>query len=98
MSMRSPTTTRDIGRRARAIRENAGLRLSDVAAAANIDPGNLSKLENGKGPASVGTAVLVRLAGALRVPISALLEDTARKVAIRRGSRKPVENPPPPTE
>lgn len=75
--MRVSPPARDIGRRAKALREAAGLTLADVAGRANIDAGNLSKLENGKGPEYPGTKTLSRLALALGVPLSSLL-DTSR--------------------
>jgi transcriptional regulator with XRE-family HTH domain len=64
----------DTGRRIRAIRLQKGASLGTVARRTGIDISHLSRIETGKTQPRVHT--LRRIAGALRVPASALLAPT----------------------
>jgi transcriptional regulator with XRE-family HTH domain len=88
--MARSSAAKAIGRRTRALRKAAGLTLTDAADRAKIDAGNLSKLENGKGPSSPGTETLARIAGALRVPLTALLDDSAAESCL--AAREPNQD------
>jgi transcriptional regulator with XRE-family HTH domain len=61
---------RAIGAQVREIRRNTDLSIADLAVAAGISPGMLSKIENGQISASLST--LEALSGALAVPITTL--------------------------
>ena len=60
-----------VGARIRALREAAGLRASEVAAAAGMARSNYARLESGRHEPGVRT--LARAAAALRVPLAAFL-------------------------
>ncbi len=64
------TLERAIGAQVRALRRHADLSIGDLAAAAGISTGMLSKIETGQISASLAT--LQAIAGALAVPITAL--------------------------
>jgi transcriptional regulator with XRE-family HTH domain len=64
-----------IGRRIRTLRLRARLRLDDVAARCGVSKSLLSKIETGAVKPAVAT--LVGIARALRLPVSALLEESA---------------------
>jgi transcriptional regulator with XRE-family HTH domain len=59
---------RVVGAQVRAIRTALGMKLSDLAAAAGLSQGMLSKVENGQSSPSLTT--LQALAGALNMPLS----------------------------
>lgn len=61
---------RAIGAQVREIRRNTDLSIADLASAAGISPGMLSKIENGQISASLST--LEALSSALAVPITTL--------------------------
>ncbi|HYE07400.1 MAG TPA: XRE family transcriptional regulator [Planctomycetota bacterium] len=73
-----------IGQRIRTLRLRSRLRLDDVAARCGLSRSMLSKIETGAVKPVVAT--LVGIAAALRVPVSALIDDaaTARTVVARR--------------
>jgi transcriptional regulator with XRE-family HTH domain len=98
-STSAPSVGRQLGVIARRVRETQGLTLTDVAAAAGISAGMLSRLETGRVTPSLET--LVALAGALGVRPAVLLQDvggdeeTAQRVpagqgleVVRRGTRR----------
>ncbi|NGM19780.1 helix-turn-helix domain-containing protein [Roseomonas stagni] len=64
------TLEQSLGVQVRALRRRAERTIADVAAAAGISTGMLSKIENGQISASLGT--IQALAAALHVPITAL--------------------------
>lgn len=61
---------RMVGAQVRALRTALGMKLSDLAAAANLSPGMLSKVENGATSPSLAT--LQALAQALNMPLASL--------------------------
>jgi DNA-binding XRE family transcriptional regulator len=61
---------RALGAKIRTIRRDLGLSAADLAGAAHISPGMLSRIENGQ--ISPSLASLQAIAGALAVPLSAL--------------------------
>jgi transcriptional regulator with XRE-family HTH domain len=99
-SAAAPHVGRQLGAVARRVREAQGLTLTDVAAAARISAGMLSRLETGRVMPSLET--LVALSGALGVRPALLLQDVgggeeeeAQRVAagqglevVRRGTRR----------
>lgn len=66
------TLEQSLGVTIRALRKRADLKVSDLAAAANISLGMLSKIENGQISSSLST--LQALSTALNVPLTALFE------------------------
>ncbi|MGI5132871.1 helix-turn-helix domain-containing protein [Pseudonocardia sp. CA-107938] len=72
-----------ITRRLRALRLERGLTLEKVAAAADLSPGYLSRVESGQRVPSIGTLVL--LARALDVSVGALAEEPHDASPILRG-------------
>jgi transcriptional regulator with XRE-family HTH domain len=64
------TLEQSIGNQVRANRKQSGLTVAELAQAANISPGMLSKIENGQISASLGT--LQTLASALNIPMTLL--------------------------
>ncbi len=70
---------RAIGRRLRDAREDAGLRLVDVAAAARVSPQYLSEVERGRKEAS--SEVLAAVTGALGMTLVDLAGGVARELA-----------------
>lgn len=75
-----------IGRRLRAVRQDRGLSLAKVAAAAGLTRGFLSQVELGETSASVTS--LVNLAGALGIQVSSLFERPPSAL-VRRSEVKP---------
>ncbi|GAA1712502.1 XRE family transcriptional regulator [Kribbella yunnanensis] len=73
-----------ITRRLRKIRLERGLTLEKVAAAADLSPGYLSRVESGQRVPSIGTLVL--LARALDVSVADLAADSERGSPIVKGS------------
>ena len=65
----------DIGRRIRAIRAEQSLNLDQLARLTGISAPALSLIETGKRDARLTT--VAKIAAALRVPLSALLDDTS---------------------
>lgn len=65
-----------LGRNVRRLRDAAGLSQAQLAEAAGIDAASLSRLENAKrvGDEGIGTARIARLAAALKVDPSTLLQ------------------------
>ncbi|MGH3341355.1 MAG: helix-turn-helix domain-containing protein [Carbonactinosporaceae bacterium] len=78
----------DLGARLRAARLAQRKTLADIAAATGLTKGFLSKLENDQAGASV--ASLVRLCGALGLPVGALFEPTVGAV-VRDGGYPPID-------
>jgi len=76
-----------IGRAVRARRRASGATLEELASRSGLSRTILSRIENGRGNPSVET--LYRIAGALELPISALLDEapppTARRIPARSG-------------
>jgi transcriptional regulator with XRE-family HTH domain len=64
---------RVVGERLRAARQEHGLSLGALAAAAHVGKGSLSEIENGARNPTLGT--LYALAGALGVPLATLIAD-----------------------
>jgi len=82
----------DVAARIRELREAAGMRAAEVAAAAGMARSNYARLESGRHEASLDT--LRRVALAVGVPITGLLEPAAGRVALpddggRRGACPP---------
>jgi transcriptional regulator with XRE-family HTH domain len=71
----SQEVLRRIGRRLRAVRQDRGLSLAQVADAAGLSRGFLSQVELGDASASVSS--LVRLAAALGIEVTSLFEKAA---------------------
>lgn len=69
------------GERVRAIRKQLGLSLDELAGATRIDPADLSRIENGRGPDNLGAQRIHRLAQALKVRPGTLLDPHPRRVA-----------------
>ena len=65
----------DVGRRIRAIRAEQGLNLDQLARLSGISAPALSLIETGKRDARLTT--VAKIAAALRVSLSALLDDTS---------------------
>jgi transcriptional regulator with XRE-family HTH domain len=81
-----------IGREVRAIRRQRGMNVSDLANAADLSVGMLSKIENGNISPSLTT--LQGLANALNVPLSTLFlrfEDTREAVLTTSGNGVEIE-------
>ena len=81
-----------IGREVRAFRSGLGLTVSDLARAANLSPGMLSKIENGLTSPSLAT--LSSLANALGVPVTALFrryEEEREAVFVKAGHGLVIE-------
>lgn len=68
--------TSQLGQRVQKERKRAGLTLDALARASGVSKGTLSQIEQNKANPSI--TVLYRIAMALSVPISALVEDPAR--------------------
>jgi DNA-binding XRE family transcriptional regulator len=62
-----------VGERIRGRRKELGLTQEDLAGLAEIDRKHVSSIETGK--AEPGIWTLIRIAGALRMPVSALVRD-----------------------
>lgn len=81
-----------IGREVRAIRRQRGMNVSDLASAADLSVGMLSKIENGNISPSLTT--LQALTNALNVPLSALFlrfEDKREAVLTTSGNGVQIE-------
>lgn len=72
-----------VGARIRALREERGLTLTALAAAAGIGKGSLSELESGRRNPTLDT--LYAVAGPLGIPLGALLDFSAGAVAADEG-------------
>jgi transcriptional regulator with XRE-family HTH domain len=73
----------------KAIREARGISLRRLASAIGVDPGYLSRVENGKQGAGDGT--LHRYAEQLNVPIEAITHEETPRDQERPGSPHPDE-------
>ena len=81
-----------IGREVRAFRTKLGFTVADLAAAAKLSPGMLSKIENGLTSPSLTT--LKMLSGALGVPVTAFFrryEERRDAVFVRAGEGLVIE-------
>lgn len=79
-----------IGARVRAIRDQQGRTIKDLADASRVSIGHISMLERGKGNPSFNT--LVQIAHALDVPFAQLLHTTdASSPVVRADSRRPLD-------
>ncbi|MEM6945594.1 MAG: helix-turn-helix domain-containing protein [Pseudomonadota bacterium] len=81
-----------IGRQVRALRQQSGTGLAELAALAGLSGGMLSKIENGQ--ISPSLATLQALSSALHVPITAFFqrfEETRRAVHVKAGEGLEVE-------
>jgi transcriptional regulator with XRE-family HTH domain len=81
-----------IGREVKAFRTKLGMTVSDLAAAARLSPGMLSKIENGLTSPSLGT--LQTLSAALGVPVTAFFrryEERRDAVFVRSGQGLLIE-------
>ncbi|GAB2983532.1 helix-turn-helix transcriptional regulator [Amycolatopsis acidiphila] len=77
-----------LGRSLRAIRQEQGGRLVDIAERAGISPQYLSEIERGRKEPS--SEMIAAVAGALGVDLAGLLADIAGAVRQRRGPRLEV--------
>ena len=84
----------DVGRRLRLLREDAGLRIDELAPAADLAPSSLVAIEEGKLRPTPLT--LARLAALLEAPMTALFDDSLAEavVATRVTSRTKSANDP----
>jgi transcriptional regulator with XRE-family HTH domain len=73
MAKRTPQAAR-FGARVHDLRRRQNLTLEHVSRATGIDKGDLSKIERGLGPKSIGMDRIARIAAALGVPPGALLD------------------------
>lgn len=92
--MDSPTNTLEaaIGRQVRQMRQAIGLTLADLARAASISVGMLSKIENGQTSPSLST--LASLAGALNIPIASFfahVDEKREATFVRAGEGLTIE-------
>jgi transcriptional regulator with XRE-family HTH domain len=79
----------DLGQRVRSLRQSRGLTLETVAQRSGISIGALSQLERGKGNPAFFT--LIKIAHALEVPLTNLLQaDTRTSPVVRVGERRPL--------
>ena len=81
-----------IGREVRSFRKKLGITVADLAAAAKLSPGMLSKIENGLTSPSLGT--LQTLSAALGVPVTAFFrryEERRDAVFVRAGEGLVIE-------
>lgn len=79
-----------IGSRLRAIRDQQGRTIKELADLADVSVGHISQLERGKGNPSFNT--LVQIAHALDVPFARLLYTTdATSPVVRAGSRRNLD-------
>lgn len=81
-----------IGSHLRAMRQSIGVTLADLAKAASISVGMLSKIENGQTSPSLAT--LQSLASSLNVPISAFFarfDEKHEATFVKAGQGKPIE-------
>lgn len=83
---------RRIGNKIKETRKQAGLTLKQLADAAELTPGTLSKIENGLTKPSITT--LEMLADSLKVDIGYLFESEEKKsyVISRKGNRKTLDS------
>jgi transcriptional regulator with XRE-family HTH domain len=63
-----------LGKRVRELRKQAHISQTDLGNRAGIDPGDLSRIENGHGPENIGIERIARLAKALGVRPGVLLD------------------------
>ena len=78
-----------IGSELRRRRQDQGRTLRDVSSAASVSLGYLSEVERGQKEAS--SELLSAICDALRAPLSAVLADAAREVAVREHKIKPAD-------
>ncbi len=84
-----------LGRRIRELRIERKLSATAVAKRALLDRSDYWRIENGRGPKSIGIDRLERIAKALGVPLSALLEvSKGRRVAPGRRAAHTVRTVP----
>jgi transcriptional regulator with XRE-family HTH domain len=89
---RDNTLEVSIGREVRTFRSKLGITVADLAAAAKLSPGMLSKIENGLTSPSLTT--LKMLSGALGVPVTAFFrryEERRDAVFVRAGEGLVIE-------
>lgn len=73
-----------VGRNVRALRQQRGMTIDTLAAAAGVSRGTVIGVETARGNPSIAT--LCNLAAALRVGVASLVEgDTGPRVVVRRG-------------
>ncbi len=78
-----------IGGELRRRRQDQGRTLRDVSSAASVSLGYLSEVERGQKEAS--SELLAAICEALNAPLSAVLADAAREVAVREHKIKPAD-------
>jgi transcriptional regulator with XRE-family HTH domain len=78
-----------IGSELRRRRQDQGRTLRDVSSAASVSLGYLSEVERGQKEAS--SELLSAICEALNAPLSAVLADAAREVALRERKVKPAD-------
>lgn len=92
LTMRSKLLEEAIGREVKAFREKLGLTIAELAKAANMSAGMLSKIENGA--TSPSLASLQALGTALQVPVTALFrsfEETRDATFVKAGQGLTIE-------
>jgi len=92
LTMRSKLLEEAIGREVKAFREKLGLTIAELAKAANMSAGMLSKIENGA--TSPSLASLQALGAALQVPVTALFrsfEETRDATFVKAGQGLTIE-------
>lgn len=80
-----------IGRNIRAIRQGAGLNISQLAERTGLSKALISRLENGRVSPSVAT--LLKIAKELQTPVSAFFDEASDHeglVVVRQAERKPL--------
>ncbi|WP_374116492.1 helix-turn-helix domain-containing protein [Hoyosella sp. YIM 151337] len=85
---RAPDAARIIGARLKAARQAQRLTLDDLAATCGLTKGYLSKIERGNSSASVAT--LIRICGALELPVGSLFEAAPVGDVVRAGAYPPI--------
>jgi transcriptional regulator with XRE-family HTH domain len=78
-----------IGSELRRRRQDQGRTLRDVSSAASVSLGYLSEVERGQKEAS--SELLSAICEALEAPLSAVLADAAREIAVREHKIKPAD-------
>lgn len=78
-----------IGSELRRRRQDQGRTLRDVSSAASVSLGYLSEVERGQKEAS--SELLSSICEALQAPLSAVLADAAREVAVQEHREKPAD-------
>lgn len=82
-----------LGEKIKAMREEAGLGLRDLAAKANVSPSMLSQIENGSANPSINT--LKNIAVVLNVPLYRFFQENAQpeQLVVRKDARKRIGFP-----